>query len=140
MDKLAVLKIQKKREAEARARELGWVDGDVFAPKKYVMTEEEKVNMARDFGYLDAPTACFSIGKTNSAAVWWVWKDPYPEFIPEIVSDDSSDSEIEKNSDDEDNDAHPSGNQTTTSGENAVTTESNATSCQVLDTNLLMVT
>ena len=82
MDKLAVLKIQKKREAEARARELGWVDGDVFAPKKYVMTEEEKVNMARDFGYLDAPTACFSIGKTNSAAVWWVWKDPYPEFIP----------------------------------------------------------
>ena len=77
MDKFAVLQLKKKRAREAEATgESGQVLGDALHAEKHVMSEAEIVQMNKAFGYLDPPTAIYTIGKEGKAAVCGYGRTP----------------------------------------------------------------
>jgi len=81
MDKFAVLKIQKKAAAAAARAALGLKDGDILAPQE--MSEEAMDAMNLSFGYPIQVKSVFCVGKTTSAAVWWIWEgDMFPDPLP----------------------------------------------------------
>ena len=82
MELLAEHKYRKKRaeQEKERSRKLE-EEGTGITTNANGVTKAEEIAWKKQFGYASPPYAVYSIGKSESAAVWWPWteKDDVPD-------------------------------------------------------------